>query len=71
VQFARGHTIDGIPMMVAGGGGGRLRTGVHVAGNGEVVTRLGLTLQQAMKVPVDRWGTGSMQTAKPIAEIVT
>ena len=70
VQFARGHTIDGIPMMVAGTGGGRLRSGVHVAGNGEVVTRLGLTLQQAMKVPVDKWGTGTMQTSKPLTEIL-
>jgi hypothetical protein len=70
VQFARGHTIDGIPMMTAGSGGGRLKTGLHIAGNGEVVTRLGLTLQQVMKVPVDRWGTGTMQTSKPISEIV-
>jgi hypothetical protein len=69
-QFARTHTIDGIPMMTAGNGGGRIRTGLHIAGNGEVVTRVGLTLQQVMKAPVNRWGTGSMETAKPIAEIV-
>jgi hypothetical protein len=70
VQFARGHTIDGIPMMVAGSGGGRLRSGIHVAGNGEVATRAGLTMQQAMKVAADRWGTGTMQTSKPLSEIL-
>jgi hypothetical protein len=56
--------------MVAGGAGGRLRSGLHVAGGGEAVTRVGLTLQQVMKLPVERWGSGSMQTAKPVNEIV-
>jgi len=69
-QFARAHTLDGIPMMVAGSGGGQIRTGLHIAGNGDTATRVGLTLQQVMKVPLDRWGTGSMETSKPISEIV-
>jgi hypothetical protein len=69
-QFARAHTIEGVPMMVAGSGGGRLKTGLHMAGNGEAVTRVGLTLQQAMRVPVNRWGSGSMETSKPITEIL-
>jgi hypothetical protein len=69
-QFARAHTIEGIPMMVAGSGGGRLKTGLHMAGNGEPVTRVGLTLQQVMRVPVNRWGTGSMETSKPVSEIL-
>lgn len=70
VQFARAHTLDGIPMMTGGSAGGRLRTGIHVAGNGEVAARVGLTMQQIMKVPIDRWGTGSMATSKPISELV-
>jgi hypothetical protein len=69
-QFARAHTYDGIPMMIAGSGGGRIRTGLHLPGNGDVVTRVGLTLQQVMKVPVDKWGTGSMATSKPLTEIL-
>jgi hypothetical protein len=69
-QFARAHTIEGIPMMIAGSGGGRIRTGIHMAGNGEPVTRVGLTLQQVMRVPVTRWGAGSMETSKTISEIV-
>ena len=70
VQFARAHTLDGIPMMIAGSGGGRIKSGLHILGNGDPATRAGLTLQQVMQVPVDRWGTGSMATAKPLAEII-
>jgi hypothetical protein len=69
-QFARAHTLDGIPMMTGGRGGGQLRTGLHIAGNGDAVTRAGLTLQQVMKVPVERWGTGSLETAKPITDLL-
>ncbi|MBY0511903.1 MAG: DUF1552 domain-containing protein [Rhodospirillaceae bacterium] len=69
-QFARSHTLDGIPMMTAGSGGGQLRTGLHIAGNGDAATRAGLTLQQVMKVPVERWGSGALETAKPISEIL-
>jgi hypothetical protein len=69
-QYARTHTLDGIPMMIAGGGGGQLRTGLHIAGNGDAATRAGLTLLQMMKVPVDRWGTGSLETAKPITDLL-
>ena len=69
-QAARVHGIDGIPMMVAGSGGERLRTGFHIAGNGDIPTRLGLTLQQAMGLRVGDWGTGSMRASQPIAAIV-
>jgi hypothetical protein len=56
--------------MTAGKAGGRLKTGIHVDGTGEPVTRAGFTLQQVMGVPVDKWGVGSMQTSKPISEIM-
>ncbi|HEX7855150.1 MAG TPA: DUF1552 domain-containing protein [Sphingobium sp.] len=69
-EFAKFHTIDNIPMMTAGSGGGRIKTGIHVTGDGTPVSRVGLTLQQAMGVPVDRWGTNSLETNKPIKEIL-
>jgi len=50
VEFAKFHTIDNIPMMTAGSGGGRIKTGLRVDGNGSPVSRVGLTLQQAMGV---------------------
>ena len=68
-EFAKFHTIDNIPMMTAGSGGGRIKTGIHVAGGGTPVSRVGLTLQQAMGVAVDRWGTDSMETNKPVREL--
>jgi uncharacterized protein DUF1552 len=69
-DFAKFHSIDSIPMMTAGSGGGRIKTGLHVKGMGTPVSRVGLTLQQVMGVTVDKWGTGSMQTNKPITEIL-
>ncbi len=38
--------------------------------SGTPVSRVGLTLQQVMGVPVDRWGAKSMETSKAIGEIV-
>ena len=70
VEFAKIHAIDNIPMMTAGSAGGRIKTGVHVKGEKTPVSRVGLTLQQAMGVPIDKWGTGSMETKKTLTEIL-
>lgn len=69
-ETARTHSIDGIPMMIAGSNGGRLKTGSHISGKGDVVTRVGLTLQQAMGVPVTNWGTKGLETGRPITELL-
>jgi hypothetical protein len=68
--FAKLHTLDNIPMLLAGSASGRIKTGYHIAGDSAPVTRVGLTIQQAMGMTVDKWGTGSMQTQKPITEIM-
>ncbi|GAA0310542.1 DUF1552 domain-containing protein [Sphingomonas oligophenolica] len=69
-EFAKFHTIDNIPMMTAGSAGGRIKTGLHIAGEGTPVSRVGLTLQQVMGVSVDKWGAASMETNKSISEIL-
>lgn len=69
-EFAKFHTIDNIPMMTAGSAGGRLKTGIYVDGIGTPVSRVGLTLQQVMGVPLDRWGAKSMETNKTLTEMV-
>lgn len=69
-EFAKFHTIDNIPMMTAGSAGGRLKTGLHIGGEGTPVTRLGLTMQQVMGVAVDKWGVGSLETRKAVSEIL-
>lgn len=69
-EFAKFHTIDNIPILTAGSAGGKLKTGIYVDGAGTPVSRVGLTVQQVMGVPLDRWGTKSMETSKTIGEIV-
>ncbi len=57
-------------MILAGGANGRIKTGYHIAGDSNTVARVGLTVQQAMGLPVDHWGTQSNLTNKPLTEIM-
>jgi hypothetical protein len=68
--YAKVHSYENMPMMTAGSAGGRMKTGVHVAGNGDPATRVGLTIQQALQMPLNGWGTDSMATAKTISEVL-
>jgi hypothetical protein len=69
--FAKIHTLDNIPMMSVGGASGRIKTGIHyAAAKGDPVSRVGLTIQQALGVPVSSWGTGSNQTSETITEVM-
>ena len=68
--FAKLHTIDGIPLYFVGKAGGRVKTGLHVVGGGDPVTRIGLTVQKIMGMQVERWGAKSLQTSKPLTEIM-
>jgi len=67
---ANSHSVTGLPMMVAGRAGGRLAPGTHVFGAGDPTTRLGLTLQQAMGLPVAKWGLTANETDRPISELL-
>ncbi|MBV9551070.1 MAG: DUF1552 domain-containing protein [Alphaproteobacteria bacterium] len=67
---AKLHAIDGIPMFTAGSANGKVRCGLHIAGNSETVSRVGLTMQQAMGLAVDSWGAESNRTNKPISELL-
>ncbi|MHB1207626.1 MAG: DUF1552 domain-containing protein [Rhodospirillaceae bacterium] len=67
---ARMHGIDNVPVFTAGTAGGRLKGGLHVALAGDPATRVGLTLQQALGVPVNGWGERSNYTTKTISEIL-
>ncbi len=68
--FARTHTMDNVPILTVGRAGGRLKTGIHYSGIGDPTTRVGLTVQQVMGVPTDRWGALSNTTSKPITELL-
>ena len=69
-SIAKAHAVEGIPAMIAGNGGGLIRTGFHLNGNADPISRIGLTLQQAMGVQVDRWGALSMETNRTITELL-
>lgn len=68
--YAKTHSLENLPMMTIGSAGGALKTGIHVQAKGDTVTRVGLTVQQAMGVSVGDWGTQSNNTSKTITEIV-
>jgi hypothetical protein len=68
--YAKIHSIENIPMIIAGGAGGKHKGGQHIAGNGDPVTRVSLTAQQLVGAPVGEFGSGAMKTARPITEVM-
>jgi hypothetical protein len=69
--YARIHSVDGLPILVAGSGNGRLKTGYHIAGDNSPVSRVGLTLQKALGVSVDSWGKESLHVKTPYTDLLT
>ena len=69
-QLAQIHNLSGIPIMTAGSAGGRIKTGLHVAGKSSPATRIGLTAMQALGVQMAEWGANSMKTSQAVSEIV-
>jgi len=69
-SLAHAHAVEGIPVMIAGNAGGRIKTGFHLAGNADPVTRVGLTVQQAMGLNVETWGGLSMATNRTINQLL-
>ena len=68
--YAKIHSIENIPIFLAGGAGGRHKAGQHIAGKGEAVTRVSLTAQQLAGVSVGEFGVGGMRTSRPITELM-
>jgi hypothetical protein len=69
-NFAKIHSVDSLPIMVAGTAGGKWKSGQHISGNGDPSSRVGLTIQQTLGVPVSNWGEGAMRVSKPISEVM-
>lgn len=69
-NLAKLHTLESLPLIVAGTGGGKWKAGQHINGKGDTVARVGLTLQQAMGMPIGQWGAGANATSKTIGEVV-
>lgn len=69
-NYAKIHSIEGIPMFTAGNAGGRIKTGLHIDGNRSPGTRLPFTLQRVLGMDVDAWGVGSNRASTDISEIL-
>jgi len=69
-NFAKVHSVESLPVMVAGKAGGKWKSGQHIAGKGDAVSRIGLTVQQVLGMPVGSWGEGAMKTSRPVSEVV-
>jgi uncharacterized protein DUF1552 len=69
-NYAKIHSLDSLPIMVAGSAGGKWRSGQHVVGKGDPSSRVGLTIQQVLGMSVDNWGSGAMLTSRPISEVL-
>ena len=68
--FARTHSTENIPLMTIGKANGRLKTGIHVSAKGDTSSRFGLTVMQALGVPIGTWGTESNRTSKTLTDVI-
>lgn len=69
-NFAKIHSVDNLPILVAGSAAGRWKAGQHISGNGDPSSRVGLTIQQVLGMPVTEWGEGAMRASRPIGEVM-
>jgi len=69
-NFAKIHSVDSLPILVAGSAGGAWKQGQHISGNGEPCSRIGLTIQQVLGMPVTAWGDGALRATRPISEVI-
>jgi hypothetical protein len=70
ISYAKLHGLENLPIITVGAANGRLKTGLHLSAKGDPTARVGLTLQQALGVPVSTWGTESNQTSKTITDVI-
>lgn len=68
--YAKIHSLENIPMFLAGGAGGRHKAGQHIHTTGEPVTRVSLTAMQLAGAPVGEFGDGAMKTSQPMTEVM-
>ena len=69
-NYAKLHSIQNLPIMVAGTGAGKWRSGQHLSGRGDPSSRVGLTIMQVLGMPVGSWGDDAMETSTPITDVI-
>lgn len=69
-SFGKSHAIDNYPLLVAGGGNGALKKGIHYhAPAPESASKLGFTLLRALGIPVTSFGGGKGLVTEGISEL--
>lgn len=68
--YAKIHSIENIPMFLAGRAGGRHKAGQHIHSTGESVTTVSLTAMKLAGAPVGEFGSGTMKTSRPITDVI-
>ncbi|MCO4761314.1 MAG: DUF1552 domain-containing protein [Myxococcales bacterium] len=69
-EFPKEHGTQNIPLMLAGSAAGKFKPGQHIRGKASPNSRVILTLQQAMGVPVSSWGVGDNETSSPVTALL-
>mgnify|MGYP000344036622 CR=1 FL=1 len=64
------HSTREMPVVLAGGAGGGLAQGVHVRDPGGNISRVQLTMLQALGLPFDSFGFNGGQTSDPYSELL-
>jgi hypothetical protein len=64
------HSVRNMPQILIGGANGRHKTGMHISRPSDQATRVSLTAQQIMGVPVAAWGAGGNRVSTPITEVM-
>ncbi|MEC8023006.1 MAG: DUF1552 domain-containing protein [Myxococcota bacterium] len=68
--LARTHQIDEYPILVAGRGGGRLKTGLHVRSDvKDSASKVPLTVMQALGMPVTEYGQDGTHVSSGLSEL--
>jgi hypothetical protein len=69
-NYAKIHSLENLPILVAGRANGKWKSGQHIFGKGDPSSRVGLTIQQVLGLPVSSWGAGAMKATRPISEVI-
>ena len=69
-SLGRTHSLDEYPILVAGGGGGAIRTGQHLRARGENSSKVVLALMQAMGVRAGEFGVGAGRVTDAVAGLL-
>lgn len=64
------HRFDDMPVLIAGGGNGRLKAGAHTRLEGAAASRAALTCLHALGAEPEGWGQAQLRVTDPFGEVL-